>query len=310
VGLRFGLFGTGYWAEETQGAALAAHPDAELVGVWGRDPAKAGRIAHRYGVRPYADVDALIGDVDAVAIALPPDVQVGIAIRAAEAGRHLLLDKPLSFTVEDADRIVALVAERRLASVVLFTHRFYANVAAFVSQLAATGGWHGCRALMFASILQPGGPYASSAWRRERGGLWDIAPHFLSLALPVLGPVAEVAAMEGPRATTHVLFRHENGAVSNLAVTLDAPPAASAFETAFHGERGMAVVPPPDASQLEACGVAIGQLAAAASTAPDRAAGAAAPEHPCDVRLGREVVAVISAAARARDTGRTAQVAV
>jgi predicted dehydrogenase len=300
MGLRFGLFGTGYWAEQTQGAALAAHGDVELVGVWGRDAEKSGRLAHRYGVAAYAEADALIADVDAVAVALPPDVQAGIAIRAAEAGRHLLLDKPLAFGLEDADRIVALVAERRLASVVFFTNRFYRNVAAFLAETAAAGGWHGARALMFASILQPGNPYAASAWRRERGGLWDIAPHTLSLIVPVLGRVTEVSAMAAPRATTHLLLRHEGGAVSSLAVTLDAPPVASAFETAFHGERGMATVPAPDGSPVEAFAVAIDELI--------RAAALDEPEHPCDVRFGREVVAVLTAAARARDEGRTMSV--
>ncbi|MEK8169577.1 hypothetical protein NKH77_06515 [Streptomyces sp. M19] len=47
--MRFGLLGTGHWAAATQGAALAAHPDAELVGVWGRDPAKAAALAGRLG---------------------------------------------------------------------------------------------------------------------------------------------------------------------------------------------------------------------------------------------------------------------
>src|SRR6185295_18080660 len=94
MALKFGLLGTGYWAAETQAAALAAHPDAEFVGVWGRDPAKAQALADRYGVRAYGGVDALIADVDAVAVALPPDVQGELAARAAEAGRHLLLDKP------------------------------------------------------------------------------------------------------------------------------------------------------------------------------------------------------------------------
>ena len=52
--LRFGLLGTGYWAAETHAAGLRGHPDADFVGVWGRNPAKAGTIAERYGVRAYS----------------------------------------------------------------------------------------------------------------------------------------------------------------------------------------------------------------------------------------------------------------
>ena len=128
--MRFGLLGTGHWAAETHGAALAAHPDAELAGIWGRDPAKAEALADRYGTRAYTDADALIADVDAVAVALPPDIQSDLAERAARAGRHLLLDKPVAFTTAAADRIVAAAEERSAASVVFFTRRFAARAVA------------------------------------------------------------------------------------------------------------------------------------------------------------------------------------
>jgi predicted dehydrogenase len=107
VRVRFGLFGTGYWAAEVHAAALAAAADAQFVGVWGRDPAKAAGLAQRYGCRAYDDVDVLIADVDAVDVALPPAVQAPIAARAAAAGRHLLLDKPLALSSAAADQVVS-----------------------------------------------------------------------------------------------------------------------------------------------------------------------------------------------------------
>lgn len=42
MGMRFGVVGTGFWARETHAAALATHPDADLVGVWGRSSALRG----------------------------------------------------------------------------------------------------------------------------------------------------------------------------------------------------------------------------------------------------------------------------
>src|SRR5437763_382255 len=122
--LRFGLLGTGYWAAETQAAGLAEHPDARFVGVWGRNPARVRALADRYAVRGYADVDALLADVDAVAVALPPDVQAPLAVRAARAGRHLLLDKPVALTVEAADGIVAALDAGGLSSLVFTTNRY------------------------------------------------------------------------------------------------------------------------------------------------------------------------------------------
>ena len=97
--MRFGVLGTGFWARVVHAAALAAHPSAELVGVWGRDLAKAKAVGAEFDVPGYGDVDALLADVDAVAVALPPDVQAPLAVRAAEAGKHLLLEKPIALDV-------------------------------------------------------------------------------------------------------------------------------------------------------------------------------------------------------------------
>jgi predicted dehydrogenase len=83
--LRFGLFGTGYWAGQVHAAALSLAPEARFVGVWGRDRARTAAIAAPYGIAAYDDADALLGDVDAVSIALPPDVQVPLVVRAARA---------------------------------------------------------------------------------------------------------------------------------------------------------------------------------------------------------------------------------
>ena len=76
--MRFGLVGTGPWAGIAHGPGLLACPEAELVGIWGRDPAKAAALADELGLAPgaaYPDVDALLADVDAVAFAVPPSIR-------------------------------------------------------------------------------------------------------------------------------------------------------------------------------------------------------------------------------------------
>ncbi|WP_238020072.1 Gfo/Idh/MocA family oxidoreductase [Dactylosporangium sp. AC04546] len=291
--MRFGVLGTGHWARATQAAALAAHPTAELVGIWGRDPQKAAAIAAEYGAAAYADVDALLADVDAVAIALPPDVQADIAVRAARAGRHLLLDKPLALTTESADAVVAAVSEAGVASVVFFTNRFVPAVDAFLRENVALGGWYAAHGTMYASIFQPGNPYAGSAWRKEHGGLWDLGPHALSVILPLLGPVADLSAAEGPRDTVHLLLRHEGGAASTLSLTLDAAPDALSFGFSYFGEHGATTLPTWDTTALGAFG--------AAATALMEAAATGTP-HPCDAVFGAQVVRVLAAADHARRT--------
>ncbi|GAA4933155.1 Gfo/Idh/MocA family oxidoreductase [Streptomonospora halophila] len=302
MGLRIGLLGTGYWARETQGAALAAHPGAEFVGVWGRSAERTRALADRYGVAAYSDSEALFADVDAVAIALPPDVQAEAALRAARAGRHLLLDKPVAFTTEASGAVAAEAGRRGLASVVFFTMRFSPGVEDFLRETAAAGRWDGAQGVMLASALSTDSPYAESPWRRERGALWDIGPHALSVLLPVMGPVEEVTAVAGPRRTTHLLLGHRGGGVSSLALTLEAPPAGGRKEFLFHGENGVAHLPEAELGPVPAFSAAIDRLLAAAEQGPD------APADPCGIGFGHEVVAVLEAAALALERRATVPV--
>jgi len=291
--VRFGLLGTGHWAVETQGAALAAHPSADLVGVWGRDLAKAKPVADRFGARAYPDVDALLADVDAVSVAVPPDVQADLAERAARAGRHLLLDKPLALTTAAADAVVEAVDAAGVAALVFFTNRFRPEIEEFLADLRRTGDWYACRGVMHASIFQPGNPYGASAWRRQHGGLWDIGPHALSILLPVLGDVSEVTAVDGPRETVNVIARHADGAASDLSLTLNAAPNAVAMEQVFYGEHGVAVVPGGGGTDaVRAFGNAVDRLIAMAAGGERR--------DPRDVHFGRTVVQILAAAEVAR----------
>jgi predicted dehydrogenase len=294
--MRFGLFGTGPWASLTQAPALAAHPDVEFVGICGRDAGKTAALARRYDVAAYTDVDALVADVDAVSIALPPDVQAEIARRAAQAGKHLLLDKPIALTTGGAELIVGEVAKRGLASVVFFTSRFVPEIDDVLRAAAEVEGWHGARITHLSSIFTPENPFGASPWRREHGGLWDVGPHALSLVLPVLGSVEEVSAMTGPRSTTHVLLRHTGGAVSTLALSVDAATASLHHEAVFFGEPETLTVPALTASVPEAFGRAVTQLI--------RAAGGG-DQPACDARFGLEVVSVLATAEASALSGKT-----
>jgi predicted dehydrogenase len=236
--VRFGLIGTGFWAATVHAAGIAAHPQAELVGVWGRDRAKAETLSARYGAQPFSDVDELIGAVEAVAFAVPPDVQAQLAVRAAEAGRSLLLEKPLALTVEAAERVVQAV---RAPSVVFFTRRFDPGVRAWFRTEVESHVWDGGSIVLLTSIFEPGNPFGESEWRRERGALWDVGPHALALLLPTLGPVEQIAAARGPGDEVHLALRHATGAASSVTLSLTAP--AQLTEVLFRGGQGVARMP-------------------------------------------------------------------
>ena len=274
--MRFGLVGTGFWAETVHAAGIAAHPRTELAAVWGRDPGKAEALAEKFGAEPYTEIEALIDAVDAVAFAVPPDVQAELAVPAAEAGRSLLLEKPLALSVEAADRVIEAV---HAPSVVFFTSRFDPGVAAWFRSEIDGRDWDGGSATWLASIFEPGNPFGGSPWRRERGALWDIGPHALALLLPTLGPVVQVAAVQGRGDEVHLALRHASGAASSATLSLTAQ--AQLTEAMFWGSEGVARVPG---------GVDVAAAYAAAIDA------LLAGETPFDAAFARDVVRVLAAA--------------
>src|SRR5438445_4230490 len=141
--LRFGVLGSGYWAWWCHATVLAARPDLEYVGLWGRDPAKVTAAVAHVGGRGYDDLDDLLNAVDVVSIALPPDVQAPLAERAARAGKHLLLDKPLAFDVAAADHVVAAAREAGVATVSFMTFLFQPEAIAWLEHMKRLAAEHG-----------------------------------------------------------------------------------------------------------------------------------------------------------------------
>jgi predicted dehydrogenase len=228
-------------------------------------------------------------------VALPPDIGAELAERAVDAGRHVLLEKPVALTVEAADRLIDAVTRAGVATLVFVTRRYQASLEEFLAG-AAAGGYTGGRVAHRSAIFGADSPYRDSAWRVERGGLWDVGPHALGLILPVLGPVEAVTAMAGPHDTYHLILRHRDGAVSTLELTVNAPPAAAGWSASYSGPNGILAVPADSGlSKLVAYRAMVSRLRA------NVAAGT--PGDPLDVRSGREMVAILAAAERSDREG-------
>ncbi|MET9955536.1 Gfo/Idh/MocA family oxidoreductase [Streptomyces sp. NPDC006339] len=285
---RIGLLGTGPWAERTHAPALAGHPGVEFSGVWGRRPEAAAALAAACGTRAYDDVDALLAASDAVALALPPDVQAPLAVRAAAAGCHVILDKPVATSAATAREVAGAVTAAGVASVVFCTLRFAPSTARWIDEQAAAGGWFLGEAHWLGSLFAPGSSsaYASSPWRREKGGLWDVGPHVLSVFLPVLGDVTAVTCAAGAADTRHLVLRHASGASSTATLTLSAPPAAAEAALSLYGERGRATMPGWDGA-LDAFAGAVDALLEAIRTGEP---------HACDVRFGARLTEILAEA--------------
>lgn len=286
--MRFGLVGTGPWARLTHGPGLRAAADAELVGVWGRDTGKTAAIAADLEVTPYGDYAELLESVDAVAFAVPPKVQASMALEAAAIGKHLLLDKPVADSLDDARALADEAADEGIASVVFFTHRFEPPIREFFAEVQAKGGWKGGWSRILAALDEPGNPFTDSPWRREqRGALWDVGPHALSNLTALLGPIAGLTAVGGEGDLVHLVVTHESGATSTASLSLFAPPAGSNFETGIWGQTGTALMPESDTDPVDSFALAVQELVAAAESGES---------HPVDVAFGTRVVELLAAA--------------
>lgn len=287
--LRFGLAGTGYWARVAHAAALAAAEDVELAAVWGRDPQAAAGLAAAHRAVAFEDFGAFLAAVDGVAFAVPPHVQAPLAVAAARAGKHLLLEKPVAIAESEADELVCAVAASGVASVVYFTLRFRAEIRAWLADVTERGGWLGGAASWFGSAMLETSPF-NTPWRRDKGALWDVGPHVISLLWAALGPVTSVTADGGPADVSHLVLHHEGGASSTATVTQSAGPRAAGLEAHVWGEPGRSAAPAGANDVLTPLRTAVAELAANAR------AGRAG--HPCDVRFGREVGRVLAEAER------------
>jgi predicted dehydrogenase len=86
---------------------LAMLEEAELVGVYDTDPARAAAVAAEVGTTAFGDLDALLARVEAVTVAVPTPAHAAVGLRALERGVPVLMEKPLAATVAEADALIA-----------------------------------------------------------------------------------------------------------------------------------------------------------------------------------------------------------
>ncbi|WP_185996353.1 Gfo/Idh/MocA family protein [Nocardioides campestrisoli] len=283
--LRVGVAGTSHWAREVHVPGVAAAEHVDLVAVWGRDPGRREPLARQHGVVACTSFEELVDRVDVVTFAVPPQVQPGLAVVAARAGRHLLLEKPVAVSVREAAAVQEAVREGGGRAMVFFTRRLVPEVERFVEQ-ARGREWSRATVRAHSDVMVTQSPYRDSQWRGgPRAALWDLAPHALSVLLPVLGPVRQVTAAQHGR-TVVLTVQHAGGAQAEISVSLHADSPAD--EIRLHADGSEAALVAPTYDGRAAFVRALDRLAALIRD-PDR-------EDPLSLDLGVEVTRVLEAA--------------
>jgi UDP-N-acetyl-2-amino-2-deoxyglucuronate dehydrogenase len=103
--VRFGIIGTGM-ISKIFSQAIEATDGAQLCGVYDVDPERAKGFAAAHGVKSYGSLDGLLSsDIDAVYIGTPSGLHAELAVKAAGAGKHIVVEKPMGITAEQLDAI-------------------------------------------------------------------------------------------------------------------------------------------------------------------------------------------------------------
>lgn len=231
--LSVGLVGAGPWASFVHAPMLAGHRRTRLDGVWARRPEAAEALAAEHGTSAAPSFEALLDRVEAVAFAVPPDVQAVLARTAAAAGKALLLEKPIALELDAAQRLVAEVDRAGVATQVVLTWRYSDAVRSFLRAVDGADAI-GARGHFVSGALL-GGPFATP-WRLEHGPLLDLGPHVLDLLDAALGPIVAVQGHGDLVRWVGLLAEHESGRCSEISLS-----ASSAVEP---GRAGVEVYTP------------------------------------------------------------------
>jgi len=121
--VKVGVIGTGHLGS-LHAKMYADIADAAFIGVFDTDPEKRKSVASKYGVKAFETVSDLLSAVDAVSIATVTTTHHAVAMEALAAGRHVLIEKPITSTLAEADELIALAKQKGVLIQVGHIERF------------------------------------------------------------------------------------------------------------------------------------------------------------------------------------------
>ena len=219
--LKVGVLGAGFMGG-THARAYAKLPDVQVVGVFSRSAERAAALAAEVGAEPFTDAMALATDprVEAISVALPTPLHKDHVVAALNAGKHVLVEKPMGLTVEECDAMIEAARENNRLLMVAHVLRFwpeYVALADFVKS-GRVGRPLTATASRLSTYPTWGDWFANPEW--TGGAVHDLHIHDLDVLNWLFGTPKSVYA-RGQRGQTggwdHVLTLVDYGEVKGFA---------------------------------------------------------------------------------------------
>ena len=244
--MKVGIVGVGFMG--TTHAAGWAETPAEIVGFTAETQQEAGALAGQYNAKVYLSLENILQDVDVVDICAPTHLHYEMALKAASAGKHIVCEKPLARTVQEAQEIVSACRKAGVQLLVAHVVRFFPEYA--LAHAAVKEGQIGKPAVirLHRGSYRPKKPAGNWFLDEEKSGgiLMDLMIHDYDYACWVAGEVDSVSARrvtevhpDAPVDYGLVILSHRSGALSHISGAWAYPPPTFRTHLEIAGDRGL-----------------------------------------------------------------------
>ena len=255
----FGIIGCGM-ISDFHSAAIADIKNGKLVAVSSRKAENSQRLVDRYSIQAYSDYNEMLNrdDIDIVCVCTPSGAHMEPAVAAAEAGKHVIIEKPLEITLERCDDIIESCEKANVRLCAIFNSRF-SDASQLVKDTVSSGRL-GQLTLGDAYVkwYRSQDYYDSGDWRGTMeldggGALMNQSIHAIDFLQYVMGPVESIQAFTDTLAHKRIdvedvavaALRFKNGALGVVeGTTAVYPGSLKKFE--FSGTKGTIVLEEED----------------------------------------------------------------
>jgi len=253
--IRFAIIGAGM-ISHLHARVIRDLGDAELAAVYSRDPVRAKALTEGTGADPMTDPDALLAreDIDAVSVCTASGEHASFGIPAAEAGKHVLVEKPIEIHLDRADALIAACDRNAVKLGVIFQLRFLDNSVEVKQAMDRGTLGNPVMADCYMKFYRPQEYYSDSRWKGMQaldggGALINQGIHGLDLLLHLAGDIASVQAYTDVRAHENIevedtcvaAVKYTNGALGVIQATTSVHPDFQQ-RIELHGSEGTIVL--------------------------------------------------------------------